>query len=367
MEPLANTREEIVTNYHSFLWEIKDVFDPVLLQMRNQDPETWRWQAWLGPLLKYKGAFRAAGALGKISWGSLPFISTGAVVGGVTYSPLPVWVSIVMAVLLVLLVYWILVMMHISNMATVGHPDFHIGALKEKKPHEYRLWSPFFQKHNATFSGLFHFTSQLLQPNSTGSIQTILDYTRGQTDAANTEKEGFRAERDFLIEELERNEKAIGYLVDVIRGTNKSLYRMVNGNMNFHELDFVCPYTIYEVKDSVLVKKMDRGTSGRSPDKIPLNEKNADKYAAVDVVLRPNETGVSYMYPYPGRIIIAYRMKMNHDKEWVWSFHMDDTDEKALSLTLSNDIIEIREVYRLIHAFCLVLQKSMSEKEEEAI
>ncbi|RNB79945.1 hypothetical protein EDM59_26480 [Brevibacillus nitrificans] len=66
------SHEEIKTNYHSFIGEIKSVFDPINLKMGSQDVSTWRGQAFIGPLKEFGGAFRSAGALGKI--GDLHFI-----------------------------------------------------------------------------------------------------------------------------------------------------------------------------------------------------------------------------------------------------------------------------------------------------
>lgn len=80
-------------------------------------------------------------------------------------------------------------------------------------------------------------------------------------------------------------------------------------------------------------------------------------YAAAYVAMLPEgEEAFSYNNPFPGRTVASYRMRV-FDETWIWNFHFDDSNDKALMLTLSDDIIEIREVYRLVHAFCLVLRK----------
>src|SRR5690606_18146349 len=104
--------------------------------------------------------------------------------------------------------------------------------------------------------------------------------------------------------------------------------------------------------------------SGVSPGEIALTSENANKYAAVHVAMLPEgEEAFSYNNPYPGRTVASYRMKV-FEETWIWNFHFDDSDDKALMLTLSDDIIEIREVYRLVHAFCLILRKSEMESKE---
>jgi hypothetical protein len=128
--------------------------------------------------------------------------------------------------------------------------------------------------------------------------------------------------------------------------------------MNLYELDFVCAYTIYEVQGDILLKIVDHGTSGNSPMFYDLSDPSVQEYASVSVALNPSG-GTKYDNPYPGRTVVSYPMKMLYDIIWVWNFHFDESNDKALSLTLSNDIVEIREVYRSIHAFCLLLQKDM--------
>ncbi|MNW70325.1 hypothetical protein D3C74_495920 [compost metagenome] len=59
-------------------------------------------------------------------------------------------------------------------------------------------------------------------------------------------------------------------------------------------------------------------------------------------------------------------MTMLEGETWVWCFHFDDDDERSLSLLLGNDIIESRQIRRVMHVFCLTLQKRqrlISEKE----
>lgn len=348
---------ETKINYHSFIAELKTVFDPVLSVMRSQDASAWRGQAWLGPCKQLKGMMRSAGTFGKIGWGSLPVIGPAMLVAGGWLAALPVWLIVLLTVAVLFVVYWIMVIRYTGQMATIGHAHFHIGAFKAKRPLEYKLWAPFLHKHNASFEGLLHFVNSLFYATDEADVRSILEYTRGHMDAVQTEKEEYRTARDYLQSEVEKHERVIGYLVDVIKSVNKSLYRLANDCMNFYELDFVCAFTIYKVEGDYIRKFHDRGTTGASPEIIALTEANAEKYAAVYVAMLPEEEdGFSYNSPFPGRTVASYRMKM-FEETWIWNFHFDDSNDKALKLTLSNDVIEIREVYRLVHAFSLVLQK----------
>lgn len=358
------SHEQTKVNYHSFIAELKTVFDPVLHVMRNQDASSWRGHAWRGPLKWLKGAMRSASALGKIAWGSLPIIGPGLLVAGGWFAKLPIWLIAVLTVVILFLVYWILVMIYTGKMATIGHPNFHVGAFKAKRPSEYKLWVPFLQKHNANFEGLLNFITPIFNPNDGVDVKAVIEYAKGHVDAAQSEVAQYRSARDYLQAEVDKHERAVGYLVDVIKAINKSLYRIVNDCMNFHELDFVCAYTIYKVEGNVIRKIHDKGTTGASPGTIDLTEENANKYAAAYVAMLPEgEEAFSYNNPFPGRTVASYRMRV-FDETWIWNFHFDDSNDKALMLTLSDDIIEIREVYRLVHAFCLVLRKLEIEGKE---
>lgn len=43
--------------------------------------------------------------------------------------------------------------------------------------------------------------------------------------------------------------------------------------------------------------------------------------------------------------------------QWVYNFHFDKDNQKVNHLLVKNDIIDSREVYRLIHALCLVTER----------
>lgn len=59
-------------------------------------------------------------------------------------------------------------------------------------------------------------------------------------------------------------------------------------------------------------------------------------------------------------------MRMDLNKTWVYNFHFDTDDKKNNHLLVKDDIIESREVYRLIHALCLLAQESIVTPKEAA-
>ncbi|MFX3639864.1 MAG: hypothetical protein ACE3L7_14610 [Candidatus Pristimantibacillus sp.] len=360
------SQDNLQINYHAFLGEIKEAYDPIITKMRNQDPKGWRGQAWLGPLKTLKSVFKSTGFLLKIQWGSLPFI--GPLIGfmGVRFLNLPIWLMVLAAVLILFTIYFILVVRYTGKMVVYSNPEFHVGAFKAKRPGDYQIWAPAIRLRE-NFNGLYDFVNVLLyNPEMAAEIRSLLELAQEQKEEMRVTTDIFETERKYLLEEIEKNERAVIYLVDMLKASTKSVYRIVNDCMNFQELDFVCAYTIYERRDNKLYKIVDKGTTGRSPMEIELTEENAKVFGAVDVALHPAD-GMKYNNPYPGRTVVSSPMNMLNGSQWVWNFHFDDSDMRALFLTLSSDIIDIREVYRLVHAFCLILQKSILSGEERPL
>lgn len=348
-------------NYHSFLGVTKDKLDPILAKMREQDEGRWSVIAWTAPLKKFPSIIKPASALSKITLTTLPIIGPAAAVVLGILQNWPVWIIVSIAIAVVIVVYYILVRQYINKMISIASPEFHIGALKAKRPNEYELWKPIIN-FNASFSSVYDFINATMNSNDVQAIKEALDFFKGQSDVMKDDKDSQDLAISYLEGEIEKHEKAISYLVGLIKDTNKSLFRLVNDCMNFQELDFVCSYTIYEIRNDMLVKIVDKGTTGRSPMELEITKDNADVYSVVDVAMNPHE--VKYNNPHPGRTVLSTYMKMENGRDWIYNFHFDESNDKALYLALGGDIIEIKEVYRLIHAFCLILQKtSLSGKE----
>lgn len=51
---------------------------------------------------------------------------------------------------------------------------------------------------------------------------------------------------------------------------------------------------------------------------------------------------------------------------WVYNFHFDSDNKKASHLLVENDIIDSREVYRLVRALCLLSIENYSKPKEAA-
>lgn len=86
---------------------------------------------------------------------------------------------------------------------------------------------------------------------------------------------------DGLAKDIDNSENSISYLVNLLNVVNTNLYRLTNGILNFDDLRFVSPFTIYAVKENILTKIYDVGTSGGSVSEIDLTVTQEFEYAAV--------------------------------------------------------------------------------------
>lgn len=364
--------DEIKKNYHSYVNQLKDTFDPVIATMRRQKGTSWKSLAWKGPLKELMGYTKHFKVVSAIKWTSLPLIGQAIVLGTAWYTRIPLWSVIAASVSLLFLIYYFFyVLRYVNKMATLGTSEFHIEALKAKRPAEHYIWQTFLQIDDFTFNDLYTVLNSYLIPDRDNSVSSVLQYSMGreQTLEETIQEQRERIEEyerivDELVSDLELSDNSITHLVNLITEINTNLYRLCNGVLDYNDLRFVTPFTIYEVEGDILRKLQDVGTSGGSVSEIDMSVSQDHEYAAVTAARgRYGSTEAYVSNPYPGRYVVAYAMKMFDRKRWIWCFHFDDNDERALSLILSNDIIESRQIRRLTHAFCLILQKRILDKE----
>ncbi|MBP3962517.1 hypothetical protein [Paenibacillus lignilyticus] len=363
--------KSIQTNYHSYLSGIKGDIDPIIKTMRNQNGERWRGKAWKGPVKTVSGYFKQAKLLKGISWTTLPII--GPIAAGVTagnYAQWPLWIGILAALALMIIIYYLLVQAYIHKMAAIGQPEFHVEAFKAKRPREYeQVWAPFVKKDDFTFEGLYNLVNAVFSQHDQdpSSVAYVVAYSQSQHDFMQTsiaELKSTITEQEAAIatlkDELVESDSAVYTLTKVLKAITENQYRYVNDALAFTDLDFISGFSLYRQEGNTLKLMMDKGTTGKKRD---LDLESDQDFAAVAAA--KDMMGQAYSNnPYPGRHVVAFRMDMLEEETWVWCFHFDDDDERALSLILDNDIIESRQIRRVIHAFCLTIQKRMLSQKE---
>ncbi|WP_313641724.1 hypothetical protein [Paenibacillus sp.] len=194
-------QSDIMRNYHSYIDEIKGTYDPIIKKMREQKNEKWVSIAWKGPIKQLIGYTKHFKVLSAIKWSSLPILGQALIIFTGWYKNLPLWSIILTSVVLLFAIYYFFyVKRYIDKMATLGTPEFHVEALKARRPAEYTVWSTFIQKDHFTFNGLYNAFNTLLVPIKDGSIESVLQYSLGREEVLEDTIQDLRDR----IEEYER-------------------------------------------------------------------------------------------------------------------------------------------------------------------
>lgn len=387
-----NYVEQYKTNYLNTILKLSETFDPIINQLQNSYPDgkisSWRQEWLLKPakdMVKLKDVFKG---LHNLNISIIPWISSVSIPILSDYLlnlQIPTWGTIGFALGTFVTSYFMLLPSYKKKMYNIADKEhFHIGAYKKYKPEEYALFKRSILFKDFSFNDLYHFSLKLFtaQKQESDGIKHVVDqfklekeYLLEQIDSLKQElinkdevTNNVLDELEFFTAEVQREQekdrRAIRFLIELIKDTNTVLYRMTNNKIKSSDLRIISGFTIYEhVREQNILKKIaDEFTSGGSQDIIEVTKEN-ETLAAVKI-LNDHESIAAYNNPRPGYTIVAFRMRMKQDKIWVFNFHFDEVfNEKALLLTLSDDIIETKEVFRLVHALCLQLQDRGFPKE----
>lgn len=384
-------------HYHSRLLDLSLVFDGVIQVLKSSyvDEKYNNWLVWL--LLS---PFRDISKLQTLTQGIFGFFSSSIVLALIPFlsgalgpvlfytskidATLSVIIGYVIGYLFSLIFYFPMILQFKS-----GH--FHTGAYKTFRRQEYELFKGAFFDHpdDFYFKGLYdYFGVQLSNNREVDRIYSLVDdrlnsYLQSEkqdllkqiSSLQGEINEKDRASKkvldefdDFanqLVEERDEILKGIEYVIDLIKDINTVLFRMKNGLFTKRDLNFVSGFTLYEKSGDVLKCIEDVGTTGATPTTIPLKSKKYKDWACVKVV-NENLSQPVFNQPYENHVIVSFQMRMDQNATWVYNFHFDSDDKRAWSLLINDDIIESREVYRLIHAFCLILQDAQMKLKEAA-
>lgn len=186
-------------------------------------------------------------------------------------------------------------------------------------------------------------------------IKSLKDNFREKEKELKQAIKDYDNELQLLFDDSNNLHLGIKHIVEFLKATNTALYRKKNKCFNIADITHMlsCGITIYELDDQtkVLKKKYDEGTSGASPQEIPLSS----RFATARVINLKTVEEIDE--PSTGRFVVSRRFDMGYDKIWVVNFHMDESQEKPLFLTVSNHILDTNEVMRMIHSMLLLKQE----------
>ncbi|WP_215191938.1 hypothetical protein [Exiguobacterium sp. s7] len=237
--------------------------------------------------------------------------------------------------------------------------NFHIGAYRIAKKHEYDLFVKYLP-YNFSFSGLY---DEVVTHNP--SRQELL-LKEEQINLQKQQHEEYvrKATNNYvsLQQEFKDLQEQNSLVVELFKEIVTIFYQFVNNSFEVYSMKFFAGFTIYETNSEnrkVLTKIADIGTTGHSAMSISIPNKIEDSDFAVLRALRPREDRYEpeFDIPYKNRFIVSFCMRMNNRNTWVFNFHADEDNSRALFYLLTDSIMETREVYRLIHSLCLNLEQ----------
>jgi hypothetical protein len=171
----------------------------------------------------------------------------------------------------------------------------------------------------------------------------------------------YDTESSLLIKDNDEVHKAMGYVFEFIKATKMAIVRKTNKKLNVADLVNMigAGISIYVIHEDHLKLKSEAGTNGDLPDIIQFDDETyMDSSYLLAIAF-----GVDIKELDSENTIISRRFPMKNEEEWIISFHVDMRFEKALYLHVENDILEVPEIYRMVHSICLLGQEQEQNKE----
>lgn len=314
--------------------------------------------------------FKKWEGLKSINLSAIPLFSFLGVTG-TSYLALPEFqhMNLLLGGLSAIGVYFAILPMYLWKMTTLDNEEyFHVGAYRFLRRKECEMFEKSFLQHDFSFEGLYDFVNRTfisesdLQEKIEKALQYLIDMHKVEIRAY-AEKEKEHLELVAYLEEalnLEHEEsikaeQGIEDLVELIKRITNIIFRMKNNHFRVSDLNLISGFTLYQLEGDKLRKLADEGTSGSSPEIIPLQDETYADWACVKVIKEEGNTPM-YNDPYSNYSVISYKMNIDTDLYWIYNFHIDhQTNGSALELTIDNDIIDTSIIFRIIEALCLQL------------
>lgn len=185
---------------------------------------------------------------------------------------------------------------------------------------------------------------------------------------AEREKEHKQAVQDYdkeatrLLKANNEVHKAMGYVVEFLKSSRLAISRKSNKKLSIADLANMlgAGISIYVMREDHIELKGEEQTAGNLPKIIRFEDEKYKNSSFIVAAL--NKAGEAWDEIDSDYFIISRRFPMNNDEMWVISFHLDTGSEKALFLTVGNDILETKEVYKMIHSLCLLLEPESQQE-----
>lgn len=373
------------------LEHISQSFDRVIEKIRsaeidkNLKVKNWIVLWFLLPLLilfDFKSIFKSMKAL---NFSTLVPLFSGTVLYSIVIWTTEIHWLVLLLCIMVVAYLFSFIFLAPKSMCSFDSKYFRIGAYSLFRSQEYELFkSALGQDEEFYFSAIPKELQLIIQENRhyleihnridcflnqeknslEAKLQSALDRYTEKEEAYTVAVQSYDDEFEKIKVTLFETQKMLIFLIEFIKSVNIALYR--KKNKCFKVSDMVnmigTGITIYELDEekAVLNKIYDEGTTGISPKLISL-----DAPYSTAAVVRQNDVSHKLDEPSQGRFVVSRLFKMGYGKKWVINFHPDITQEKALLLTIPNDILDTDDIMRVIHSMCLIMQETNVNEGEE--
>ena len=367
-------------NYHGFLFNVAPSMDKILREFKNQEARAnvsphWIGQAFTLLLKELKTFYKPMMKIKDINVGNL---TTLPVVGGIAAGILSFfqglewyWSSLILVGCIALLLCILIPTLCLNRMLDLHHPYFYLPAYKQFRKHEFDLLNHSIHDKNFSYQGLAEYVNGVLtkQENELEIVNAITKQYNEEKDQLRGEISELRSKEELAIEkyneliegledEIKWYEDGIQYLVELFHELHIILHRIGRGQCSFSDLKLIAGYTLYKKDGNVLTRIADEGTTGQNPLTIELSRKHHNPWIQSTVAAATKQSNLFKIEPKEGYYIVSYRMNVgyNNSETWIISLQIvPSVNKKGYLLALTDDIIDQRVIYSMLHGLCQIV------------
>jgi hypothetical protein len=372
-------------NYHGFLFSVAPSMDKILSEFKRQEARANVDSHWILQALKlfgkelktfYKPIMKIK-EVDVINLSTIPFIG-GGIAGALTFFKALEWYWIIVVVVVLLA---IVVGVYSTRMLNLYHPYFYLPAYKSLRKHEFDLLNHTVHDKHISYRGLAEYVNGLVTKQS-----DELEIVKAVTAQYNREKTALRQEikqlrdkeeaviqrYDDLVETLEEeiqwSETVIDYFVQLFHELYIILHRIGNGNCSFSDLKLIAGFTLYKQEGNKLTRIADEGTTGQNPQTIDLSRVHHNQWIQSIVKAAKNSPNLFKNEPKEGYHIVSYRMNIGNSSGETWIISLQiapSVNKRGYHLTLTDDIIDQRVIFNMLHGLCQIIYNNRVMKKKE--
>ncbi|RTR28077.1 hypothetical protein EKG37_17390 [Robertmurraya yapensis] len=371
-------------NYHSFLFRVAPSMDKILEKFKNQESRADVSPHWIGQaiILLLKDLKTFYKPIMKVNEVNIFNLSTLPLIGGVVASAVSFfqgmewyWCLLILVGAVVILLS-LMIPISLTRMLNLTHPHFYLKAYKALRKHEFDLLNHSVHDKNISYQGLAEYVNGVLtkQENELEIVNVITTEYKEEKERLRDEINELRSKEELAIEkyneliegledEIKWYEDGIQYLVELFHDLHIILHRIGRGKCSFSDLKIIAGYSLYKKNGNVLTRIADEGTTGQNPLTIDLTRNHHNPWVQSTVAAATKQNNLFKIEPKEGYHIVSYRINVgyNNSETWIISLQIvPSVNKKGYLLALTDDIIDQRVIYSMLHGLCQIVYKNTS-------